>query len=170
MLAKKLPGTSLFCHEASANQPIQVKKHHGLHELKQSEYCPKDGWDGSQERSKGFGDVRREKSGESVSTKAEDQRKPGKVSMWAQPWGTKRAGYCGRSHECFRQATFHRDKEPKRGKGCKQGSGDNKCPRRCERAWGQDSHKSGRTIGNIGSRQIGPSTPLRHCRRARTPT
>jgi hypothetical protein len=44
-VSKKLPGTSHFCYKASANQSIQVKKHHGCHELERSKYCPNDGRD-----------------------------------------------------------------------------------------------------------------------------
>ena len=69
LFAKPFSGTSLFRHEASANQTIQVK-HNGFHELESSESCPEDGRGGSRERGYGFRDVREEKSGEYVAIKA----------------------------------------------------------------------------------------------------
>ncbi len=38
--SEKFPGTSLFCHEASANQPISSKMYHGCHALEQRNFGP----------------------------------------------------------------------------------------------------------------------------------
>ena len=75
LLAKPFSGSSLFCQEASANQPIQVKQYHGHHELGSIEGRPEDGRGGSRERGYGFGDVGRKKIGEYVPNKAEDKLK-----------------------------------------------------------------------------------------------
>ncbi len=66
LLAKKQFRTLHFCPEASTNQPIQVKQYNGGHKLEQRKHPPNDGWGRSEQCSKGFGDERREKSGEFV--------------------------------------------------------------------------------------------------------
>ena len=58
-VSKKIPGTSLFCHEASANQPISIKKYHGRHEPEQRKFGPNVGGGGFGEYGEGFGDGRR---------------------------------------------------------------------------------------------------------------
>ena len=58
-VSKKIPGTSLFCHEASANQLISSKKYNGRHKLEQRNFGPNVGGGGFGECSKGFGDGRR---------------------------------------------------------------------------------------------------------------
>ena len=73
LLAKPFSGTSLFRHEASLNQPIQVKQHNGRHELERNDCRPEDGRGGSREHGEGFGDVRRKKIGKYVPTEAEDK-------------------------------------------------------------------------------------------------
>jgi hypothetical protein len=41
LLAKIISGTSLFCQEASANKPNQVKNNHGCHRLKDKKVDPR---------------------------------------------------------------------------------------------------------------------------------
>ena len=55
-VSKKIPGTSIFCHEASTNQPISSKKYHGRHELKQRSFGPNVCGGGFGECGEGFGD------------------------------------------------------------------------------------------------------------------
>ena len=58
-VSKKNPGTSPFCHKASANQPISSKKYHGHHKLEQRNFGPNVGRGGFGEHGEGFGDGRR---------------------------------------------------------------------------------------------------------------
>ena len=55
-VSKKIPGTSLFRHKASANQPISSKKYHGRHELEQRNFGPNVGGGGFGERGEEFRD------------------------------------------------------------------------------------------------------------------
>ncbi len=73
-LPKSLPGYDFFSKKHPRTSQFKLK-HNGLHELESIEGCPEDGRGGSRERGYGFGDVREEKSGEHVATKAEDKLK-----------------------------------------------------------------------------------------------
>jgi len=86
---QKVPGASLFLHEASANKPIQVKQYHGRHELERRKCCLEVGWGQGRERGEGFGDVWREKGGQSVANEAEDQREPRRALTWNRTFGPK---------------------------------------------------------------------------------
>ena len=142
--AKKFTGTSLFRQEASVNKPIQVKNTMAAKSSNEGNVVPL--LVGARvENAEGFGDVRREKGGQSVANKADDQLEPRRASTWARTFGPKLTGGRGRSHDNVGQASCHREEDPKQGKGCERGIG------------GYDSQEPGRPIGDGENQHPGPS-------------
>ena len=134
-----------FLPRSIREQANSSKKYNGRQELEQRKCCPDVGRGQGRERGEVFGDVRREKGGQSVASEADDQLEPQRASTWARTFGPKRTRGRGRSHDNVGQASCHREEDPKRGKGCERGIG------------GYDSQEPGRPIGDGENQHPGPS-------------
>jgi hypothetical protein len=80
LLAKKLLGTSLFCHEASANKPIQVKNYYGCHRSKDKKMDLMINEDGLPSAATGSGSLGGKKAASLAQRKPNGQRCQGKLA------------------------------------------------------------------------------------------